>query len=100
MAVKVLEGFPPEGRVTVDDYLVPHLSATTLKDGSVSLVLDRRFEVIVSREECDRWLPFLANAMAYSAGYSCFGKNSAPVNNYKCLFTGIEAPADPVVSAA
>lgn len=98
--IEILEGFPSEGRVTINGYLVPGLAAVTMADGQIALTLDRRFLIIAPREECERWIWFVATAMALGAGYSCFGENSTPANPYKRLFTGIEAPPDVVASAA
>ena len=94
----ILEGFPSEGRVVVDGYLVPCLAAATMADGSIRLTLDCRLEIIVRGECLDQWLWFVANAMAIGAGYSCFGEHSVPVHPYRVRYTGIEAPSDPVVS--
>lgn len=98
--VEILEGFPPEGRVVVDGYLVPHLSAITQADGQIALCLDRRFLLIAPREECDRWIWFVANAMAIGAGYSCFGENSVPMHPYKVQVHAIGAISEPVTPAA
>jgi hypothetical protein len=92
--VQILDDFPPEVRLAIDGYLVPNISATALSDGMVSLVLDRRFEIIASRDEVERWLWFVANAMAIGGGYSCFGENSIPIHPYRLQFTGINASDD------
>lgn len=74
-----------EYRVTVDGYRVPYLNARELPDGRVAPTVDGRFGLseAVPREEFDRWLPLLANAMAVAAGYSCHGENCAPLNPFK-----------------
>ena len=51
--------------------------------------LDARFEVDVSTIEVLRWASILGNAMAISAGYSCFGENSNPSNLYKTKMTNM-----------
>lgn len=94
--VELLEGFPPEGRITVGDYLVPHLSAVTMDGGIIMVILDRRYEILVPRDEFDRWLWFVANCMAVAAGYSSFGERSREANAYRLLYTCFaEAPEPP-----
>src|SRR5262245_21331091 len=76
--------FMPEYRVTWDGYKVPRISAVPHDDGTVSVTLDNRFGMPgpVPREEFERWLPMIANAMAIGAGYSCHGANCTPVNPF------------------
>jgi hypothetical protein len=79
--------FIPEHHVTLDGFRVPYLTATPTEDGRVDVVIDHRFgmEGPISRDEFDRWMPILANAMAVAAGYSSFGENSGgPVNPFNC----------------
>lgn len=68
--------FVPEYRVSCGGYEVPRLTATILENGMMNLILDRRFGQIVSRDEAQRWIWFMANAMAIAAGYSHFGSGS------------------------
>ena len=77
--------FLPEYRVTLDGFRVPFVTATPTDDGRVDVFIDRRFamEGSVSRDEFDRWLPILANAMAVAAGYSSFGENSGRSNPFQ-----------------
>lgn len=77
--------FQPEHRVTMDGYHVPYIDVTPHADGTVSVGVDRRFGMPgpVPREELDRWLPILANAMAIAAGFSCHGENCTPLNPFK-----------------
>jgi hypothetical protein len=80
----------PPYRLTSGGYDVPLLAAGI--DGErVNLFLDRRFGIETTKEECARWIPFLANAMAIAAGYSCHGENSQSINPYKCRVMQIGA---------
>ena len=71
--------FHPVDKVTVDGFRVPYLTAirkSGANDGTVILSLDERFLLEVDQSEAEKWIPFLANAMAVAAGYSCHGENS------------------------
>lgn len=83
--VEIHGPFREEWRVTLNDYRVPLVHVREQSDGSVEVVIDHRFtlEHAVSREEFDRWIPLLANAMAIAAGYSCHGENCQPINPFK-----------------
>lgn len=81
-------------RVTVDGYILPHITVSTVKgggpeDGMLNVMLDERFCVCCSEEEFERWAWFIGNAMAHAAGYSSLGKNSNPVNPFKRKCTEI-----------
>jgi hypothetical protein len=56
--------------VVVDGREVPYLRATPLDGGGVDLSLDRRFGLILSVEEAERFVPFLAHAIAIASGYT------------------------------
>jgi hypothetical protein len=77
--------FVSEYRVTIDGYDVPYINARPLDDGRLYVTVDGRFgmDMPVSREEFDRWVHILANAMAVAAGYSAHGENCSPLNPYK-----------------
>lgn len=83
-SVEVHGPFVPDYRVTLNGYRVPYVSAFELPDGRVDVVIDHRFGMPgpIQREEFDRWVPILANAMAVAAGYSCHGENCTPVNPF------------------
>lgn len=77
----------------VDSLKVPYLTVTSVVDGSVTtgtepvagwlLDLDRRFSVQAhSWDELWRWVWFIANAMAVSAGYTCHGPNASRINRH------------------
>lgn len=72
-------------KVIIDNYKVPYIDVKILNNGKIDLILDDRFGLseAISREEFDRWMPILANAMAIAAGYSCHGENSTPINEFK-----------------
>lgn len=84
LGVQLHGPFLPEYRVTSNGYRVPYIHAFELEDGRVEIVVDHRFglEGPISREEFDRWIPLLANAMAVAAGYSCHGENCTPINPF------------------
>lgn len=94
--VEIVGPFLPEYRVTFGGFRVPHISARPLDDGSIEVVIDNRFGMPASvpREEFERWVPILANAMAVAAGYSCLGENCTPLNNFKVKMSGlaVESP--------
>lgn len=56
--------------VVVDGCQVPYLRATPLDAGRIDLTLDRRFGLILSASEADRFVPFLAHAIAVASGYT------------------------------
>jgi hypothetical protein len=69
--------------VEVDGYSLPYIEAhkftsedevTGENEDLISLVLDRRFGLDTNVEEIERWLPFLANAMAIAAGRTSHGE--------------------------
>jgi len=68
---------------TVDGYKVPFVELRKVDENNWDLLLDGRFSVQASGDEIQRWLWIVANAMAISAGYSCFGENSKKLNPYK-----------------
>lgn len=73
----------PIYRLTVNDYEVPYLTASMdLDSDRLILILDRRFMIEANREEAERWLGFLADAMAIAAGFSSHGEHSGPVNPF------------------
>ena len=80
------------GKIVSHGYMVPYLEAVkhtaSEADGAIDLLLDDRFAVTIENDEAlQMWVPFLANAMAVAAGFSCHGENSVPRNrfNSKCM---------------
>jgi hypothetical protein len=65
--------------VVVDGWAVPLLQAqpTGENDESVMLILDKRLAVTVSVEEAERFVPFLADAIAIALGYTCHPNEDA-----------------------
>ncbi len=68
------------GYLLVEGYRIPHIrlikSADPANDGLARLNIDDRFGMeYVSEDEIKRWAPILANAMAVSAGFSCYNEN-------------------------
>lgn len=91
MSVELVGPFVEEWRVVLDGYEVPNLSAIVRKDGGIMLSLDHRFLIEGPREEVEKWIWIVANAMAIGAGYSCHGENCTPINPFKVRMTGIGA---------
>ncbi len=90
---RIIGPFTPQYKLSVNGYEVPHLTAipqTGKNDGMISLCLDERFLIEASQDEVEKWMPFLANAMAVAAGYSCHGENSCVPNPFKVKIMGIE----------
>ncbi len=56
--------------VVVDGREVPYLRATPVDGGLVDLTLDRRFGLMLSAAEAERFVPFLAHAIAVASGYT------------------------------
>jgi hypothetical protein len=57
--------------VVVDGRAVPFLRATPLDGGQLHLTLDRRFGIDLSAAEAERFIPFLADAIAIASGFTC-----------------------------
>lgn len=83
-----------EWEFNVGGYRVPYVQANIQGETNWLLVLDRRFMLEASHEEVQRWMPFLAHAMAVAAGYSCHGANCTPLNPFSvrvgCIDEGPE----------
>jgi hypothetical protein len=66
--------------VVEDGWEVPYLEALPLPGGNVSLTLDRRYGLDLTVAEADRFIPFLAQAIAVASGYACHPtKDQEPV---------------------
>lgn len=50
---------------------VPFLRAFPMDGGVIDLTLDRRFGLRLSEAEAERFVPFLAHAIAVALGYTC-----------------------------
>lgn len=87
----------------VDDHEVPYIHGVLFDEGEhggfVHLILDSRFGLDTSVEELEQWAPFLANAMAVSAGRTSHGPNSYVRNPHGRSGAGDppELVGDPVV---
>lgn len=59
--------------VVVDGWKVPLLHAHPCGDNdeSIMLVIDHRLAATISVEEAERFVPFLADAIAVALGYTC-----------------------------
>ncbi len=82
---EIIGPFRPEHHVTIAGFHVPYVTVQPLADGRIDLTVDGRFGLDgpVTREEFDRWIHILANAMAVSAGYSSHGEHCQPTNPHK-----------------
>ncbi|MGZ4688183.1 MAG: hypothetical protein ACXVJW_03925 [Acidimicrobiia bacterium] len=56
--------------VVVNGWRIPFLEATPLNGGRIALSLDRRTSIDMTVEEADRLLPFIADCIAVSMGYT------------------------------
>lgn len=81
----------PEWKVVSGGYKVPFITArlNPEQEHEVLLVLDGRFGITGTREEVQKWVPFLADAMAVAAGYSCFGEQSVKHSRFSTRMAGI-----------
>lgn len=72
--------------IVVDGYEVPYLEAwkTNLPDGQIyyHISLDNRFGISGTEAEIKKWIRFIANAMAVSAGRTSHGPNSRLINRH------------------
>lgn len=87
----------PAYEFTVGGYLVPHITAELMADHEARwvLALDRRFWLEVDDAEVQRWMPFLAHAMAIAAGYSCHGEGCCPLNPFTVRQSALDGPPEP-----
>ena len=56
--------------VVVEGRVVPFLRADPLDGGHIDLTLDRRFGLVLTVAEAERFIPFLAHAIAVGLGYT------------------------------
>jgi hypothetical protein len=56
--------------VVVAGRSVPFLQADPVDGGQIDLTLDRRFGLMLTVEEAERFVPFLAHAIAVALGYT------------------------------
>lgn len=85
---QIIGPFLTEFKLAVDGYLVPYITACKTdggeNDGQLHLTVDGRFGVTCADEaEAQKWVWFIANAMAVTAGYSCHGEYCQPSNPFK-----------------
>lgn len=92
MNTEILWTTDTRGKIVTDGYMLPYVTVVKHtkpeSDGLIDLLLDDRFAITIhDQEELQYWIPFLANAMAICAGFSCHGENSKPLNrhNRKCM---------------
>ncbi len=80
-----LHGPYDEHRVTVDSWTVPFVTASPMNGGRVNLSLDQRYGLVLTVAELDRFMPFLADAIAIALGYTCHPRSGwkAPKQRYE-----------------
>jgi hypothetical protein len=81
------------GQVTIDGFAVPNLvvRGVSAEDGVVTyhITLHNRFGYFVTgKEQIYTVLSLVANAMAIASGYSCFGENLRPMNEFNVMPLG------------
>lgn len=69
-------------KLTIDGYRIPYLTGLQ-KGGRWYFTLDERFGVDVLERDGPGVAWLIANALAFGAGYSCFGENSQPLNMFR-----------------
>jgi hypothetical protein len=57
--------------VSLNGYRVPFLTALPRNGGVIDLTLDDRYLVTLTVEEADRFIPFIADAIAVARGFAC-----------------------------
>lgn len=57
--------------VVVGGWSVPLLEAEPLPGGRVTVSVDRRFSLTMTLSEAERFIPFLAEAIAVALGFPC-----------------------------
>ena len=73
--------------ITINGYIVPHITGAKLSGKRWSLKI-KSHVIDTTEDEIQRWIPFLADAMAFCAGYT-FGENSHPINIFSHRAYGI-----------
>ena len=64
--------------VVVNGWRVPYLQAHMTAEDRVMVVIDRRLAAEFSVEEAERFVPFLADAIAIAMGYGAHPDESTP----------------------
>lgn len=71
----------PQCKVDVNGYVVPHVRLTPITDTHYNVHIGGH-SIYASYKEIQHWMPFIAHAMAWAAGYSSHGANSRLRNDY------------------
>ena len=74
----------------VDGFKVPYLEVRECLDGWEVICDGRHCIPHLKLEEVQRWLPFIANAMAVAAGYPCHGSREK-MHPFGCRVSSIGA---------
>ncbi|HKR59957.1 MAG TPA: hypothetical protein VJS64_09480 [Pyrinomonadaceae bacterium] len=80
-------------KLTLDGYQIPFLTGKIV-DGRWYFTLDSRFGCDVPERDGAGVAMMIANALAFGAGFSCFGENSNPLNLFKTRMYGITMASD------
>jgi hypothetical protein len=80
--------------VVVDGWSVPFLHAQVAGEDKVLLVLDRRLGFELTSTEAERFLPFLADAIAVALGYGAHPRNDTPRPLHRVPYPKPEHVAD------
>ena len=76
--------------LAIDGYMIPFIKARQNEDKSWTLLLDDRFAVDITDEnELNKWIWWIADAMAISAGWTAFGKDGKRSNPFQTRIFGL-----------
>lgn len=67
-----------EHRVVIDGWEVPLINAHPTENGDVMIVIDQRLGETFTRDEAQRFVPFLADAIAVALGYGAHPRDEDP----------------------
>lgn len=88
---EIVGPFPEYYRAVVYGYVVPNIKCYRHDGGIIQVVLDDRIAILVPEASVAFWMPLVADAMAFGAGFSCAGENSSRLNPYKRHVISIDA---------
>ena len=75
----IIGPFYPENRVVLDGFVIPKLTANRHQDGSVTIILDRRFGFDFPDDDSAYQAALgMAHAMAIGAGFASFRHGDRP----------------------
>jgi hypothetical protein len=90
VAIERIGPFSDFYQITIDGYLVPYIELRKYPDGrGWDLTLNHCHGVDMTDEEVNKFIWWIANAMAVAAGYTSFGEHSKPANPFSTRCFGI-----------